>query len=79
MNRSSYFLFLFCLTLGGLWSCHEDFNTKPVQFPTIRGQVLCNTTKKPVSKALVRLSPSGRTLETDSGGRFRFDSLSVGW
>ena len=45
---------------------------------TIRGQVLCNTTKKPVSKALVRLSPSGRTLETDSGGWFRFDSLSVG-
>lgn len=74
------FYSLCCLIalLTGLWACNEDFTTEPFSFLTIRGQVLTNANRTPISRAVVRLSPSGRSVETDSVGRFRFDSLALG-
>ncbi|MFD2573947.1 carboxypeptidase regulatory-like domain-containing protein [Spirosoma soli] len=61
-----------------LWGCEEDTFIEPTQIGSVRGQVLLNTDRQPVRKALVRLSPSGRITETDSTGNFRFDSVLAG-
>ncbi len=61
-----------------LWGCDEDTFVEPNQIGSVRGQVLLTTNRLPVSKALVRLSPSGRITESDSSGNFRFDSVLAG-
>ncbi|SOD88860.1 carboxypeptidase regulatory-like domain-containing protein [Spirosoma fluviale] len=58
-----------------LGSCTETTFVDVQTFGSVRGQVLLGTTRQPVQKALVRLSPSGQLIETDADGRFRFDSL----
>lgn len=61
-----------------LWSCTEDLLISANQFASIRGQALFNVSRQPVRRALVKLSPSGRITETDSLGKFHFDSVAVG-
>ncbi|MCY7350568.1 MAG: carboxypeptidase regulatory-like domain-containing protein [Cytophagaceae bacterium] len=74
-----YFFFaLMVAFLGGLQACNEDLFVEPIVYGTVRGQVFYNTSRLPVAKALVRLSPTSRSVETDSLGNFRFDSLDAG-
>ncbi|WP_234736177.1 carboxypeptidase regulatory-like domain-containing protein [Tellurirhabdus bombi] len=76
--KSFYYLFLLTAFLGGLWGCNEDFSVEPVNYGSVMGRVLYNTTRTPAANAIVRLSPTGRTVETDSSGNFRFDSVTAG-
>jgi TolB protein len=66
------------LLLSLVWGCNEEAYVEPVRYTSIRGKVIFNDTRKAVSKALVRLSPTSRSIETDSAGNFRFDSVSAG-
>ncbi|GAB3890334.1 carboxypeptidase-like regulatory domain-containing protein [Spirosoma agri] len=60
------------------WSCNEDLYIEPNSYSSIRGQVLISDTRKPATRVLVRLSPTSRSVETDSLGNFRFDSVQTG-
>jgi TolB protein len=60
------------------WSCNEDLFIEPSTYSSIRGQVLFSSTRKPAGHVLVRLSPTSRSLDTDSLGYFRFDSVLTG-
>ena len=62
----------------GVWSCTEEALIQPKTYGIVRGQVLLFDTKQGVAKASVRLSPTGRIVDTDSAGNFKFDSVSVG-
>ncbi|GAB3643720.1 carboxypeptidase regulatory-like domain-containing protein [Spirosoma arcticum] len=75
MKRLLHFLPLLLIGLGG---CNEDLLVEPQQYGSISGQVLSKKDGIPVNKAAVRLSPSGRTVQTDTTGRFRFDTVLVG-
>ncbi|ADB40709.1 carboxypeptidase regulatory-like domain-containing protein [Spirosoma linguale] len=81
MNNSYYLVrrlvgWLNLLTIVSIiGSCTETTFVDVQTFGSVRGQVLLSTTREPVQKALVRLSPSGQLMETDTDGRFRFDSL----
>ncbi len=68
-------LLLFAAFLGVLQACNEDVYVDPVLYGSVRGQVLYNTSRLPVSGALVRVVSTGRTTTTDSAGRFFIDSL----
>ncbi|MFN4145637.1 MAG: carboxypeptidase regulatory-like domain-containing protein [Runella sp.] len=76
----SLFLLLTTLisTLVGLSSCTEGTFIEPKRFGSIVGQVVLFDSRKPVEKAIIRISPVGRTVETDANGNFRFDSLTIG-
>ena len=77
MNRFVYRL-LPALLLFFVWGCNEETYVEPIRFNTVRGQVLFGDTRKPAAKVLVKLSPTSRSIETDSGGNFRFDSVTAG-
>lgn len=74
----SFFLTLLTLVLVGLQACNEDLFVEPKLFGSVRGQVFYDANRLPVAKALVRISPSSRSVETDSTGNFRLDSLDAG-
>nr|WP_246439662.1 carboxypeptidase regulatory-like domain-containing protein [Rhabdobacter roseus] len=57
--------------------CTEDTYVEPKLYGSVAGQILTQVTKEPVANALIRISPSGRSAETDSLGRFKVDSLLV--
>lgn len=62
----------------GLASCTEEVFVKPKVFGRITGKVVDNATKKPLGDVLIKLNPSGRSLQTDTSGNFAFDSLIAG-
>lgn len=66
------------LLLAIVWGCNEDILVEPTQYGSITGQVLNKKDGQPISKAAITLSPSGRTVKTDTTGRFRFDTIQVG-
>ena len=68
------------ITLSALWlgSCVEDAFVTPRIFGKITGKIIDNASKKPLSDVLIKLNPSGRSLQTDSTGNFTFDSLIAG-
>ena len=66
------------LLLISVWGCNEDILVEPRQYGSISGQVLNKKDGVAISKAAVRLSPSGRTVQTDTTGRFRFDTVLMG-
>lgn len=68
----------FILLLGIIWGCNEDILVEPTQYGSITGQVLNKKDGQPVSRAAVTLTPSGRTVKTDTTGRFRFDTIQAG-
>lgn len=76
--RRFYVGCLLTLLAGAFWACNEDVYIEPKRYAVIEGQVRIRDTRQPVKDALVRLAPSGRTVDTDSLGRFRFDSVLVG-
>ncbi|GAA4403041.1 hypothetical protein GCM10023187_18730 [Nibrella viscosa] len=69
-------LIVFLLTL--IWGCNEDFTVEPQRYGAVSGQVIDKKTGRFVSKAVVRLSPSGRITKTDTTGHFRMDTIAVG-
>ncbi|WP_266369042.1 carboxypeptidase-like regulatory domain-containing protein [Tellurirhabdus rosea] len=73
----TYFLLL-AAVLTGLWGCNEDFSVEPVIYSAVRGKVQFDQTRLPAKGVSVRLSPTGRTVETDSTGTFRFDTIAAG-
>ncbi len=68
------------VVLSALWlgGCVEDAFVTPKTFGRISGKIIENSTKKPLSDVLIKLNPSGRSLQTDSTGNFAFDSLLAG-
>ncbi len=66
------------LSVAWLGSCTEDVFVTPKVFGKISGKVIDNVTKQPLSGVLVKLNPSGRSLQTDTTGTFQFDSLLAG-
>lgn len=76
--KNNYYLILFLLLLVGLWGCTEELAVEPLQYGSVSGQVLNKKDGKAVKKAAIRLNPSGRTVQTDTTGRFRFDTVLAG-
>ncbi|TDB64051.1 carboxypeptidase regulatory-like domain-containing protein [Arundinibacter roseus] len=74
------YLASFLIVLSSIWllSCSEEIFVTPKTFGKISGKVIDNSTKKALGEVLIRLNPSGRSLETDTSGTFFFDSLTVG-
>ena len=72
---SRFFLGLLLVAL--VVSCTEDTYVEPKLYGSVSGQILTQTDKQPVANALIRISPSGKSAETDSLGRFKVDSLLV--
>jgi TolB protein len=66
------------IVLVAAWGCNEESYVEPIRYNTVRGQVLFGDTRKPAAKVLVKLSPTSRSVETDSTGNFRFDSVTAG-
>lgn len=72
--------------LTSLWGCNEETLVEPQQYGyyngqqhgSVSGQVLSKKDGTPINKAAIRLTPSGRTVQTDSTGRFRFDTIPAG-
>jgi TolB protein len=77
MKRLHNFIFLILL-LTSVWGCNEEIYVEPLQYGSISGQILSKKDGKPVHKASVRLNPSGRTVQSDTTGRFRFDTVLAG-
>ncbi|KAA9340393.1 carboxypeptidase regulatory-like domain-containing protein [Larkinella humicola] len=77
MKRFTFYS-LFALLLGSLWGCNEETLVEPTQQGSVYGRVKYNTNGKFAGQVLIRLSPSGRTAETDSSGLFQFDQVAVG-
>ncbi|GAA4462126.1 hypothetical protein GCM10023189_38460 [Nibrella saemangeumensis] len=73
---ASFLLTTLLLTL--IWGCNEDFTVEPVGHGMVTGQVIDKKTGRPVSKAVVRLSPLGRIARTDTTGHFRMDTIAAG-
>lgn len=71
-------LILLLPLLAIIWGCTEELVVEPQEYGSISGQVLNKKDGKPITKAAVRLNPSGRTLQTDTTGRFRFDTILAG-
>ena len=69
MKNSCYFI-LFLPLLVSLWGCTEELVVEPLQYGSVSGQVLNKKDGKAVKKAAIRLNPSGRTIQTDTVGRF---------
>lgn len=61
-----------------LFSCEEELFFEPIPLGQISGRILNYESKKSEGGVLVRLNPSGKSIETDSLGNFKFDSLSLG-
>ena len=76
--KSLQYIPLFFIGLLVLWGCNEDVYIDPVQYTSVRGQVLYNASQQPARNAQVTLSPTSRVVSTDSSGNFRFDSVLVG-
>lgn len=76
-SRVALFL-LIALSAVWLGACTEDVFVTPKVFGKISGKVIDNTTKKPLSEVLIKLNPSGRSIQTDTTGNFSFDSLVAG-
>ena len=76
--KNSCYLILFLPLLVSLWGCTEELAVEPLQYGSVSGQVLNKKDGKAVKKAVIRLNPSGRTIQTDTVGRFRFDTVLVG-
>jgi TolB protein len=70
-------IFIISFTLL-LLACREDVFFEPMLFGQINGQVINYESKKAEGSVLVRLNPSGKSIETDSLGKFKFDSLTLG-
>lgn len=75
--RLSLLLF-FAAFVSLLQACNEDVYVEPKLYGAVRGQVFFSTTQQPAGGALVRVSSTGRSVVTDSSGRFFFDSLVTG-
>lgn len=58
--------------------CTEETFVEPVVYGSLSGSVLDNTTKLPIKDAVVKVSPSGRTIVPDASGNFKVDSLPIG-
>ncbi len=71
-------LILLLPLLASIWGCTEELVVEPLQYGSISGQVLNKKDGRPINKAAIRLNPSGRTLQTDTTGRFRFDTILAG-
>lgn len=69
---------LLLMMMGGLWACSEEVYVVPRLYGSLSGKILFLDTRQPVTNALIRLNPSGRSVETDSSGNFKLDSLTVG-
>jgi hypothetical protein len=89
MNVNSYsapslkfkwlFVALLALTVATLQACTEDeLIDAPTSYGSVGGQVFYTATRLPVPNALVQITSSGRSVVTDSSGRFRIDSLLTG-
>lgn len=61
-----------------LFSCEEELFFEPILLGQISGSVLNYESKKSEGAVLIKLNPSGKSIETDSLGKFKFDSLSPG-
>ncbi len=59
------------------YGCVEETFVEPKLYGNLSGVVLSAKEKQPLANAIVRISPSGKTLETDANGKFRVDSLLV--
>lgn len=66
--------FLLVLVVG----CTEETFVEPLVYGSLTGTVLDNTTKLPIKDAVVKVSPSGRTIVPNASGNFRIDSLPIG-
>jgi len=66
------------LILGLLVGIAIDIAYSEPRFGVIKGEVVAAATADPVTKATVRLEPSGKTTTTDVGGRFEFTNLPLG-
>jgi TolB protein len=73
--KPSILLMAFTLLLLG---CKEELFFEPITYGQISGTVLNYESKKSEGAVLVRLNPSGKSIETDSLGNFKFDSLTIG-
>lgn len=62
----------------GLSACTEQLFVTPKVLGRVSGTVIDNKTKKPLSGVLIKLNPSGRSIQTDTSGTFSFDSLTAG-
>ncbi len=80
MNFKGKSIVLVIITMLSVWlgACTEDVFVKPKVFGRITGTVIDNETKKPLNAVLIKLNPSGRSLQTDTTGTFAFDSLIAG-
>jgi TolB protein len=67
-------LFLLLQAVG----CTEETFVEPLVYGSLTGTVLDNTTKLPIKDAVVKVSPSGRTIVPDASGNFKVDSLPIG-
>lgn len=70
-------ILLMALTLL-LLGCKEELFFEPIPYGQISGRVLNYESKKSEGAVLVRLNPSGKSIETDTLGNFKFDSLNLG-
>ncbi len=68
-----------CLFAVGLLlqACNEDIYVEPQVYGSVRGKVVYDVSRLPAANVLVKVTSTGYSTETDSGGNFRFDSLLV--
>ncbi|MEZ0540195.1 carboxypeptidase regulatory-like domain-containing protein [Fibrella arboris] len=64
--------------LPTVWGCTEEVLVEPLQYGSVTGQIINKKDGKPINRAAIRLNPSGRTVQSDTLGRFRFDTILAG-
>lgn len=65
-------------SIAGLLGCAEETFVTPKLYGKLQGNVVLYDTRQPVSNVVIRLSPTGRTAETNNEGFYSFDSVLVG-
>lgn len=70
--------FALLVLLTHLLSCAEETYVEPTRFGTIKGRVLALKDKSVIKNVLVRINPSGKTIEPDESGRFEVAELPTG-
>lgn len=59
-------------------SCSEETYVEPTRYGSIKGKVLALKDKSVVKSVLVRINPSGKTIEPDASGNFEAGELPTG-
>ena len=70
--------FAYCAFFLLIISCAEETYVEPTRFGSIKGKVLTLKDKSVVKSVLVRINPSGKTIEPDPSGMFEVGDLPTG-